>query len=518
VTSPQTVADVMKAPAVTATPDERVQTAAERMHAKGTGSIVIVGSDRVVGILTERDVLRVAATGADPTKEPIADWMTPDPFTAPPTMRATDALQRLNERRFRHMPVCDNGDLLGVISMRDLMAIAKVEPVQHPGELDAPKGLAGVTVAETDVGGVRGREGFFHYRQYAATDLARKRTFEDVWHLLLLGTLPASLGEREAFRQRVAPLRNVSERTGQLLREIAEAGSGPLDGLRTGVSLVAADEGFRPSLDTSAEELLAQALRITAVVPTVIAALHRAGQGQEAVAPHPDLPYAANYLYMLSGQVPEPEQGRAIEQYLISTMDHGFNASTFTSRVITSTGADLGAAITGAIGALSGPLHGGAPSRALDLLDEIGTVDRAEQVVRAKIENGERIMGFGHRVYKTRDPRSILLREVAERVGGADADLATAVEDIVVDTLAELKPGRELYANVEYYAGIVMEAAGLPPELFTATFAASRTVGWCAHVLEQAADNRLIRPSARYVGPPPPQEIPALDGDAAIDP
>jgi citrate synthase len=279
------------------------------------------------------------------------------------------------------------------------------------------------------------------------------------------------------------------------------------------VSLVAAEEGFRPSLDTDAAELREQALRVTAVVPTLIAALYRAGKGQDPIAPHPDLPYAANYLYMLSGQVPQPDHGRAIEQYLISTMDHGFNASTFTARVITSTGADLGAAITGAIGALSGPLHGGAPSRALDLLDEIGTVDRADDVVRAKVEKGERIMGFGHRVYKTRDPRSVLLREVAERVGGAEAELATAVEDIVVDVLAELKPGRELYANVEYYAGIVMEAGGLPPELFTATFAASRTVGWCAHVLEQAADNRLIRPSARYVGAPPPQDIPTLEGD-----
>jgi citrate synthase len=518
VTSAQTVADVMQAPALTATADEFVQTAADRMHGKGSGSIVVVDGERVVGILTERDVLRVAAAGADPTRERIADWMTGDPIVAERSMPATSALQRLNERRIRHMPVCDDGDLLGIVSMRDLMAIAKVEPVEHPGELDAPKGLAGVTVAETDVGGVRGREGFFHYRQYAATDLARLRTFEDVWHLLLLGSLPASLDERDAFRRRVAPLRTVSERTGHLLRQIAEAGSAPLDGLRTGVSLVAAEEGFRPSLDTSAEELREQALRITAVVPTMIAALYRTGRGEDPIAPHPDLPYASNYLYMLSGQRPEPDHGRAIEQYLISTMDHGFNASTFTARVITSTGADLGAAITGAIGALSGPLHGGAPSRALDLLDEIGTVDRAEQVVRAKIEHGERIMGFGHRVYKTRDPRSVLLREVAERVGGAEAALATAVEDIVVDTLAELKPGRELYANVEYYAGIVMEAAGLPPELFTATFAASRTIGWCAHVLEQAADNRLIRPSARYVGAPPPADIPTLDNDEATSP
>jgi citrate synthase len=246
------------------------------------------------------------------------------------------------------------------------------------------------------------------------------------------------------------------------------------------------------------------------VVPTIIAALHRAQQGEDPVAPHPELPYAANYLYMLRGEIPEPAHARAIEQYLISTVDHGFNASTFTARVITSTGADLGAAITGAIGALSGPLHGGAPARALDLLDEIGTVERAEEVVRRKIETGERIMGFGHRVYKTRDPRSVLLREVAERIGGDEAQLAMAVEDIVVDVLAELKPGRELYANVEYYAGIVMESSRLPTDLFTATFAASRTVGWCAHVMEQASDNRIIRPSARYVGTPPPQEVPAI--------
>ena len=510
-TSPQTVADVMKAPALTATPDEHVQSAAERMRAEGTGSVVVLDGNRVAGILTERDVLRVAASGADPARERVADWMTADPVTTVSSTPATEALRRLNEQRFRHIPVCDEGRLVGVLSMRDLMAIAKVEEVKHPGEFDAPKGLAGVTVAETDVGGVRGREGFFHYRQYAATDLARKRTFDDVWHLLLLGTLPASLDERTAFLERVKPLRALSDRTATLLREIADAGSAPLDGLRTGVSLVAAEEGFEASLDVSAEQLLEQALRITAVVPTIIAALYRAKQGKDPVEPHPDLPYAANYLYMLNGEVHEPEQGRAVEQYLISTVDHGFNASTFTARVITSTGADLGAAITGAIGALSGPLHGGAPSRALDLLDEIGTVERAEEVVRRKINKGERIMGFGHRVYKTRDPRSVLLREVAERVGGDEAKLATAVEDIVVDTLAELKPGRELYANVEYYAGIVMEAAGLPPELFTATFAASRTVGWCAHVLEQAADNRIIRPSARYVGPPPPQDIPTID-------
>ncbi len=299
--------------------------------------------------------------------------------------------------------------------------------------VDVPRGLKGVTVAETEVGGVRGLEGFFHYRQYAATDLARRRTFEDVWHLLLVGSLPASAAEREAFRARVRPLRELPSNSGKLLNAVAKAGSAPLDGLRTGVSLVAAEEGFRPSMDIDGSQLREQALRITAVVPTMIAALYRALRGEEPIAPHADLPYAANYLYMLTGEVPAPAAARAIEQYLISTVDHGFNASTFTARVITSTGADLGAAITGAIGALSGPLHGGAPSRALDLLDEIGSVERADEVVRRKIESGDRIMGFGHRVYKTRDPRSVLLREVAERIGGDEAKLATAVEDIVVD-------------------------------------------------------------------------------------
>jgi citrate synthase len=237
-------------------------------------------------------------------------------------------------------------------------------------------------------------------------------------------------------------------------------------------------------------------------------ALYRLNQGQEPIDPHPDLPYAANYLYMLTGEVPDPDHARAIEQYLISTTDHGFNSSTFTARVITSTGADLGSAVVGAIGALSGPLHGGAPSRALDMLDAIGTPDKAEAWIRASIERGERIMGFGHRIYKTDDPRSVMLRGVAERLGGDMVDFAKKVEKTVVEVLAELKPGRNLYANVEFYAGVVMDKVGLPRTLFTPTFTSSRVIGWTAHILEQAADNRLIRPSAHYAGPPPPVPVP----------
>jgi citrate synthase len=211
---------------------------------------------------------------------------------------------------------------------------------------------------------------------------------------------------------------------------------------------------------------------------------------------------------MLHGVEAPPEHVRAVEQYMILTIDHGFNASTFTARVITSTGADLAAAIVGAIGALSGPLHGGAPSRALEMLDAIGSPDRAEEWVRTAVGRGDRIMGFGHRVYKTDDPRSAFLRGVAESLGGDLVDFAEQVEETTLRVLAELKPDRQLYTNVEFFAGVVMRTCGIPPEMFTPTFACSRTIGWATHVMEQAADNRLIRPAARYIGPPPPASVP----------
>jgi citrate synthase len=222
---------------------------------------------------------------------------------------------------------------------------------------------------------------------------------------------------------------------------------------------------------------------------------------------------------MLTGDRPSSARARALEQYLISTIDHGFNASTFTARVVASTGADLGACIVAAIGALSGPLHGGAPSRALALLDEIGgpailddpdPVARVDAVVRPMIEAGDKIMGFGHAVYRADDPRSLLLRQAARVLGGPQARLAELVEARVLELLHELKPGRTIRTNVEFYAGVVMDACGVPPAMFTPTFASSRVIGWCAHVLEQAAANKIIRPSARYIGPPPPQAIPTL--------
>lgn len=373
-------------------------------------------------------------------------------------------------------------------------------------------GLEGVVVAETRIGDVRGLEGFYHYRQYDAVELAETRTLEDVWYLLVEGKLPTA-AERAAFVDEVRPLRAIPEALGSVIPVIVDAARAapPLDVLRTTLSLYGAALGIRPSLDLTADKLREQALEVCAVVPTLLTAVYRLQHGLPVVEPHPDLAYAANYLYMLQGTEPTTEHARAIEQYLISTIDHGFNASTFTSRVIASTGADLVAAVVGGIGALSGPLHGGAPSRALDMLDDIATPDRAEAWVRAAIERGDRIMGFGHRVYRTDDPRSVLLRGVAERLGGPRVELAEQIERTAIEVLAELKPGRKLYTNVEFYASIVMDACGVPREMFTPTFASSRVIGWTAHVLEQVAENRLIRPAAAYVGPPPPQPVPPAE-------
>jgi citrate synthase len=377
--------------------------------------------------------------------------------------------------------------------------------------VDVPRGLAGVVVTDTEVGDVRGREGFYHYRQYSAVELAQTRGFEDVWHLLVHGALPDA-GQAVAFRAETAALRRLPDRVRAALPAIAAASgrSGPLAGMRTALSLLGAAKGFRPVYDIDPDERRRDTLVAAAAVPTLLTALHRLGKGLDPVEPREDLPYAANYLYMLTGSEPEPQRARAVEQYLISTIDHGFNASTFTARVIASTGADVVACLVGAMGALSGPLHGGAPSRALDTLDAIGTPDRIDPWIRERVLAGERIMGFGHAIYRTEDPRSRMLREVAQRFGGPRVEFAVEVERQVESILAELKPGRELHTNVEFYAGVVMELCGLPREMFTPTFAAARAVGWSANILEQAADSKIIRPVARYVGAEAPVAVPVM--------
>lgn len=371
--------------------------------------------------------------------------------------------------------------------------------------IHVPRGLHNVVVTETELGDVRGSAGFYHYRQYSAIELAKHRSFEDTWYLMFHGRLPDDLQRRE-FGDLARARRALTPEVAELLPGLAALPGSPLSVLRTVLGVAGAD--FRPCYDLGPEARIDDGITLCALTPTVLAAVHRLRAGLPMLDPRPDLGHAANYLYLLTGSVPDERERSAIERYLIATIDHGFNASTFTARVIASTGADVAAAVIGALGALSGPLHGGAPSRALDTLDAIGSADRAAGWIRSAVSSGQRIMGFGHPVYRTEDPRSAMLRDVAQGFGGELVELAVQVEAEVERTLAELKPGRALHTNVEFYAGVVMELCGIPREMFTPTFAVARMVGWCANILEQAADSKIIRPAAHYVGPPAPEPLP----------
>jgi citrate synthase len=371
--------------------------------------------------------------------------------------------------------------------------------------IDIPRGLTNVVVAETALGDVRGHEGFYHYRGYPAVELAQARSFEDVWHLMVVGDLPDQ-AERERFIERATAVRTLPDAVSSLVPAIVTTGQGgSLTRVQAALAAVGAADGIRPLFDSSPESRIADANRLGSIAPTLVAALHRAAKGAAPIAPRADLGHGANYLYMISGLEPSEQVVAAISAYLVAAIDHGFNASTFTTRVIASTGADLASCIVGALSALSGPLHGGAPGRAIETLDAIGAPANTERWVRQAISSGARIMGFGHPVYRTEDPRSRMLRDVALRFGGERVDFAVQVEASVLRLLAELKPGRALHTNLEFYAAVVMELCGLPQELFTPTFAVARVIGWSAHALEQSAEGKIIRPSARYVGPAAPR-------------
>ncbi|MPY92994.1 MAG: citrate synthase [Acidimicrobiia bacterium] len=375
--------------------------------------------------------------------------------------------------------------------------------------LVVPPGLRGVVVTDTAIGDVRGEEGRYHYRQYDAVRLAEARSFEDVWFLLREGRLPDG-AEQAAFAATVARARRLDPALAVPLAAIAEAGGPLLDQLRSALSVAGARRGCRPLLDVDDETARDDTLALTALVPTLAAALYRLGRDQEPVVAGPSLGTVAAYLHNITGEDPGPGTVRALEQYLIATIDHGFNASTFTARVVASTGADVAACLVAGLAALSGPLHGGAPSRALELLDEVGDPARAGEAAAAMLERGERLMGFGHAVYRTDDPRSRLLHQVAAALGAERLVAAEQVEAAVLAALRRAKPDQRLATNVEFYAGVVLEAIGLPAELFTATFAVSRAVGWSAHLLEQRGEGRIVRPAARYIGPEPFADVPSV--------
>jgi citrate synthase len=362
----------------------------------------------------------------------------------------------------------------------------------------APPGLKGLVVADTAVGSVRGSEGFFHYREYDAIEIARHQTFEAAAALLIDGALP-DRGTEGTFRAQLASNRHLDPAPLEALQAIAAHVDGPLAGLRAAMSLIVDDT---PTLDLSPEARRTQVLRVIGATPTVLAALYRIERGEAPLDADPTLSHAADYIRMVTGTAPTPRLARAVETYLLLTADHGFNASTFTARVVTSTGAGVGSAYAAAVGALSGPLHGGAPSRVLDMLDAIGEPSNTEAWAKAELRAGRKLMGFGHAVYRADDPRSSLLREVATGLGGELVERSMEIEERMLAFLAEWKPEATIVTNVEFYAAVVMHLAGIDQDMFTPTFTASRVVGWGAHLLEQAANNKIMRPAARYVGPP----------------
>ncbi|MDE3228593.1 MAG: citrate synthase [Chloroflexota bacterium] len=359
--------------------------------------------------------------------------------------------------------------------------------------MSAPKGLEGVVVAQTHISHVFGEIGRLVYRGYEINELAGKATFEEVAYLLWKGSLPtrAELDELNAVMR---PLRALPD-DAYALRAM-KSGVDPMDALRTEVSLVAA---LAPTRGTPTYE---QAVMLTARFPTIVAAFQRLRNGLEPIAPRADLGHAANYLYMLTGEVPPENHVRSLDTYLVLLADHGMNASTFTARVIASTESDIGSAVVGAIGALKGPLHGGAPALVMDMLEQIGTAANVKPWIDNALNNHQKLMGFGHRVYKTTDPRAEVLREMARQASTPEFfALAYDTEQYAIAELNRRKPDQRLYTNVEFYSAAVLNSVGLPRDLYPATFAVSRVAGWTAHVLEQTIGNRLMRPQSAYVGP-----------------
>jgi citrate synthase len=362
-------------------------------------------------------------------------------------------------------------------------------PPAAPPADDRPysPGLEGVIAGETSLSKVDGERGRLIYRGYRIGDLVERGTYPAVANLLWTGEWDPS--------HRLATAR-IPDAVMTVLRTLP-ASTKPMDALRTAVSAWGAVNDLPwPPTDE-------QARALTSFSPSALAAFARLRAGLEPVEPDPSLDLVEGFLYQLKGERPDAGTARALDAYFIVGAEHGFNASTFTARVITSTRSDIASAVAGAIGTMKGPLHGGAPSEVVDQLSQVGSPEHAEEWLRGALARGERLMGFGHRVYRAYDPRAAALRKVAESMEHKPEwlELAIQVEDVALRVLAEKHPERALKTNVEYYAAPVLQGVGLTPDLFPATFSLARHAGWTAHVLEQSADNRLIRPDVRYVGP-----------------
>jgi citrate synthase len=353
-------------------------------------------------------------------------------------------------------------------------------------------GLEGIVASQTAISMVDGANGRLVYQGYVIADLAEEMSFEEVAFLLWEGRLPTR-AELEALSLELAVNRSLAQ-AANIALDALPSDTDPMDVLRSVVSV----QGVEHRL---AKPTVPLAIHATASFPTILAMFHRKQLGLEPIQPRRELGHAANYLYMLNGKESSPEIVRALNTYLVLLADHGMNASTFAARVIASTESDLISALVGAIGALKGPAHGGAPAAVIDQLELIGTADKAEQWMRDARKRKVKFMGFGHRIYRVYDPRAKILKEMCRRMNPKFYDLATRVEEVALQILHEEHPERPQSTNVEFYSAGVLQAIGLPREFFTPTFAVSRVAGWSAHVLEQSANNRIIRPQSEYVGP-----------------
>ncbi|MCO8242510.1 MULTISPECIES: citrate synthase [unclassified Haladaptatus] len=364
---------------------------------------------------------------------------------------------------------------------------------------EVKKGLEGVVVAESALSHINGDEGKLIYRGYTIEDLARGASYEEVLYLLWHGELPTR-DELDAFSDEMSEARDVDDGVMETVRELAESDSEPMGALRTAVSMLATyDPDDAESDPADREANLRKGRRITAKVPTILAAFARIRNGDEPVEPRTDLGHAANFLYMLNDEEPDDVLADVFDQALVLHADHGLNASTFSAMVTASTLADLHSAVTSAIGTLSGSLHGGANANVMRMLKEVDDSDRgATEWIDNALDEGRRVAGFGHRVYNVKDPRAKILSEQSEELGEAAGDtkwyeMSVAIEEYI-------KEEKGLAPNVDFYSASTYYQMGIPIDIYTPIFALSRVGGWIAHVLEQYDDNRLIRPRAKYIG------------------
>ena len=362
----------------------------------------------------------------------------------------------------------------------------------------ASKGLEGVVAAETNLSFIDGEKGILEYVGIAIDDLARHSNFEETVFLLWNQRLPKQ-SELDAFTKELRANYAISDAVKERIRLTPKTAQ-PMHALRTLVSGLALEDDDPNATDH--DTVQSKALRILGMTPAIVAGFDRHRRGEQVVEPDPSLSFAANFLYMLNGEKPTSTMERAFDACMILHADHGLNASTFTSRVIISTLSDIYSAITGAIGALRGPLHGGANEGVMKMLNQIPSVDAVEDHVMGMISRKEKIMGFGHRVYKTYDPRATYLKTLAEQLAHDTGNQDLYDKSYAVEQIMEREVGAKgIYPNVDFYSATTYHCIGLQLDLFTPMFALSRISGWAGHCLEQLEANRLIRPKAEYVGP-----------------